>query len=501
MASPPKKAKVTVNKVFNDPVHGHLELPPLCVAIIDTPQFQRLRFLKQLGGVYFVYPGAAHNRFEHCLGVCHLAGKLTRALKDRQQDLGITEADILCVQIAGLCHDLGHGPFSHVFDKDVVTRIRPDIIWKHEDASAHLFRYMVETNNLDGVFKEHGVNTDDYDFILKLISGERPKSSNRHLRSDKAFLYDIVANERSGVDVDKWDYLKRDCHQLGIPSSFDHTRFIQFARVIGVKENKDDLQQICFRDKEAYDMYEMFHTRFALHRKAYQHKVVQSVQLMLVEAMVEAEKFIIILGNDKKRRFKISECIDQDKMDAYTNLTDEIFHQILQSNNPKAHKAKELLNDIMKRKLYKCVKESVPIADKATTSKTVVEIKQEILDKITGKPEIKQELKTSRFVVQVVQLDYGKKFQNPVDFVRFYHKDKQDEALALDALKVSHLIPNTTFKEEIIRLFFRPSDDDEKDSECTRLLVEGFREWCRANNMQVPDDPVASPAAIASTSK
>ena len=55
-------------QVFNDPIHGHIELHPLCVKIIDTPQFQRLRFLKQLGSCYFVYPGATHNRFEHSLG-------------------------------------------------------------------------------------------------------------------------------------------------------------------------------------------------------------------------------------------------------------------------------------------------------------------------------------------------------------------------------------------------------------------------------------------------
>jgi len=55
-------------KVFNDPIHGHIEMHPLCIRIIDTPQFQRLRYLKQLGASYYVFPGASHNRFEHCLG-------------------------------------------------------------------------------------------------------------------------------------------------------------------------------------------------------------------------------------------------------------------------------------------------------------------------------------------------------------------------------------------------------------------------------------------------
>ncbi|XP_039460261.1 deoxynucleoside triphosphate triphosphohydrolase SAMHD1-like [Oreochromis aureus] len=114
-------------KVFNDPIHGHIELHPLLVKIIDTPQFQRLRKIKQLGGGYYVFPGASHNRFEHSVGVGHLAGELVKALRAKQleeleqepstdSESLINDRDVLCVQIAGLCHDLGHGPFSHVFD-------------------------------------------------------------------------------------------------------------------------------------------------------------------------------------------------------------------------------------------------------------------------------------------------------------------------------------------------------------------------------------------------
>uniref|UniRef100_A0A3Q3LY55 HD domain-containing protein n=1 Tax=Mastacembelus armatus TaxID=205130 RepID=A0A3Q3LY55_9TELE len=116
--------------VFNDPIHGHIELHPLLIKIIDTPQFQRLRNIRQLGGAYFVYPGASHNRFEHSLGVAYLAGELVDALSRRQPELQISPRDILCVQIAGLCHDLGHGPFSHLFDGKFIPKARPGVNWK-----------------------------------------------------------------------------------------------------------------------------------------------------------------------------------------------------------------------------------------------------------------------------------------------------------------------------------------------------------------------------------
>lgn len=119
---------LSLSAVFNDAVHGHIELHPLITAVIDTDQFQRLRRLKQLGVAYLVFPTASHNRFEHSIGVAHLAGRLATRLQAGQPELAITEQDVLCVQIAGLCHDLGHGPFSHQFE-DLIKKVRPEAKW------------------------------------------------------------------------------------------------------------------------------------------------------------------------------------------------------------------------------------------------------------------------------------------------------------------------------------------------------------------------------------
>ena len=105
-----------MKKLIFDPVHNYIELDRELLDIIDTPEFQRLRNIKQLGIAYRVFIGASHNRFEHSIGVSYLCGLLLKNLKERQPELYITDRDILLVKIAGLCHDLGHACFSHFFD-------------------------------------------------------------------------------------------------------------------------------------------------------------------------------------------------------------------------------------------------------------------------------------------------------------------------------------------------------------------------------------------------
>nr|XP_020515366.1 deoxynucleoside triphosphate triphosphohydrolase SAMHD1-like [Labrus bergylta] len=220
MASPSKKAKKPIiTKVFNDSIHGSIELHPLLIKIIDTPQFQRLRFIKQLGGVYFVYPGASHNRFEHSIGVGYLAGKLAEALRSRQPELNITDRDVLCVQIAGLCHDLGHGPFSHLYDglflPKALEKKRKLKKWKHENGSCDMLDHLLKENNLKPVMEKYGLKPEDnITFIKEMIAGPLQESKERRQWTskrpeEKSFLYEIVSNKRNGVDVDKFDYLAR----------------------------------------------------------------------------------------------------------------------------------------------------------------------------------------------------------------------------------------------------------------------------------------------------
>ena len=112
-------------------------------------------------------------RFEHCLGTAHLCGKLIDTLHDLHRGkIEITDTESLCIKIAGLCHDLGHGPFSHFFDGVYIPRAKPGFQWKHEQASCDLFEFMIASNpGLAESFEEYDLGREEIDFIKELILG------------------------------------------------------------------------------------------------------------------------------------------------------------------------------------------------------------------------------------------------------------------------------------------------------------------------------------------
>jgi len=283
---------------ISDPIHNFVKFDDWAMDFIDTPQFQRLREIKQLGSTYWVFPGACHKRFEHSLGVGYLARKLAKKLYTKQPDLELIERDIKCVCLAGLCHDLGHGPFSHIFDNVIVPRIRPNNgnKWSHEDGSVKMLRHLVNENHID-------IETEDVEFIESLILG-KPKPG------EKQFLFDIVANSRNSVDVDKFDYLKRDCFHCNPSFYFDGNCLMESSRVI------DD--QICYNYKEWSNIYDMFHTRYSLHKKVYNHPKGKAIELMIADAIQAANQFL-----------RIGEAIDNPA--EYQNLNDNILDKIMWS--------------------------------------------------------------------------------------------------------------------------------------------------------------------------
>jgi len=452
-------------KVFNDPVHGHIELPHICSAVIDTPQFQRLRNIKQLGGVYYVFPGATHNRFEHCIGTAWLAGRLAKTLQKRQPELHITETDMLCVQLAGLCHDLGHGPFSHMWDGMFMPKARPDANWKHEQGSVDLFAHMIEENNLMKVFQDYGLDQQDVTFIKELISG--PLCSNSEIEDwpytgrgiDKSYLYEIVSNKRSGVDVDKWDYFARDCYFLGISNNFDYKRYMKFARVVKVEGRL----QICTRDKEVSTLYDMFHTRNSLNRRAYQHKTGKIIEAMFNEALLKADEHVRLPGKNGTP-VKLGDCVFD--MTAYTHLTDNIISFIEVSQDENLKEAKELLQRVAKRDLYTMIGQTI------LSYRVDVKDTQRLRDDIVSRMEVDSN-NPEDYVVHIIEFNYGMKDKDPISQVRFYDKNRPNVAIRLKKSQVSQMLPEQ-FAEQHIRLYYK-----HHDQHTIEQATRAFQSWCK----------------------
>jgi len=286
-------------------------------------------YWKFIGGCYWVFPGACHNRFEHSIGTSYLCGKMLSTLKslhdlDNEKEstatkdkIIITEIDILCVKIAGLCHDLGHGPFSHMFDKEFIPKAIQGSKWKHENASCDLFDHMVaENDNVKDMFEENKLGEAEKNLIKDMILGG-PKQTEEKTPK-KQFLYEIVSNKATGIDCDKFDYFARDAYFVGIKNGFDFDRYFQNVRILPTNQNQK-IHRICARDKEESNLYELFHTRWNLHRQIYQHKTVVVVEEMITDALLKVDE-----------RFGLSNSITD--MEKYTYLTDSIFYEILRLN-------------------------------------------------------------------------------------------------------------------------------------------------------------------------
>ncbi|OUU49645.1 MAG: hypothetical protein CBC12_07420 [Candidatus Puniceispirillum sp. TMED52] len=303
-----------------DRVHGEITIPPFVAAIATHKIFHRLDSVRQLGGCAFVYPSATHTRREHSLGVCHLAGDMGLHLKERYPNL-VDDDDILCLQIAGLAHDMGHGPFSHTFEDYMHEHVKD---WSHEDSACVLLeKVFMELVSEYDPFKK-GTEQQHFRTIQLMISGIQDddvitfEEFNRY--PDQRFLFEIVHNQTNGIDVDKWDYLCRDAL-----CAFGATRQLSLARLIGATRlvEKNKFFTIAFDENVAFEMAEMYALRARLHRQVYQHHGVILVESLIVELMNAIDR--VSLPQD--RFFAIA----QDK-DRFTSFVDAsiLCHPLLQ---------------------------------------------------------------------------------------------------------------------------------------------------------------------------
>jgi len=478
-------------KIINDNIHGHIEIPEVVMLLVDTPQFQRLRRLKQLGTCSYVYPGATHNRFTHSIGVSYLAGKFARELQKQRPEL-VTDKDVYCVMMAGLCHDLGHGPWSHFWEGFIRTMTGEK--WEHEPMSIMMLDHMIKTNDLMPRLRKHGINETDLIFIKELIVGpldesgmpsKTPSASPEKKwpyqgrTEDKSFLYEIVANKENGIDVDKWDYFLRDQAALKIGVTFQYERFIKNARVM--RPDPSSRRRICLRDKEADNLKEMFLDRARLHRHGYQHRVTLTIDVMLMDAIKLADSSIQIKGSGGKM-YRMSEC--QNDIVAYQRLTDSVFERIQECDN---RKAVDLLDRILKRDLYKMVAEIKLSPDDQVLKKSNDQICEDIRQRMVGvngcngdSAQLPDSVDPNDIFVIRRSVSSGKESENPAreGKVCFYYKNSKGEPAVGPPVHVDLRLPDTAL-DRTLWVCSRTNDASTRNQ--AKRAVE---EWMEANGLK-----------------
>ncbi|CAH8839600.1 unnamed protein product [Trichobilharzia szidati] len=309
------------SKIVQDAVHGVIELEPLAVQIMDSPEFQRLREIKQLGIASFVFPSSQHSRFEHSIGTYHMAKKLLESINSDQNYSGPTLnfEEQLAVRIAALCHDLGHGPFSHMWE----------------------------------------------DFVKK---GGPEYSEYKNPLKQKAFIYEILSNSLNGMDVDKWDYLLRDCLYAGLGTSganVDVDRFLRFYRPFmhtdrdKCNDGESNSWHLSFKDTELENLLRTFSLRQHLHQKVYQHKTVTAISAMIIDAL----ELIDPVLNLRSITMKALKCENPNDLDEFLKLHDSLLWDIYygrgllsqittESFQPRIQQAQKLIHRILNRDLY-----------------------------------------------------------------------------------------------------------------------------------------------------
>ncbi len=347
---------ITNYKKIKDVIHGYIDISNYALRIIDNKYFQHLRYKKQLGCAYLVFPNATHTRFEHSIGTYNFASKILNCIISKTKQSSILEYlsnipylkkyykykydgrgkldSYVCelVKIAALCHDIGHGPYSHLFDDVFLTSIYKNNTKieniNHEERSANLIKKIIKSDEILSKI----ILDDEIEFIQHLIN---PIDYN----IDTGFLFQIVSNNLNGLDIDKYDYLIRDSKQLGFNISFNASRFVD--DIIIVNNN------ICYPKQISLDIYNMFNLRYLLHKAVFNDPAVISFQLLIVELMK-------LIDNE----LKISESINN--LDKFILLDDySIFnfvknYELLHINIPdNIFKAQKIIDKINTHDFYK----------------------------------------------------------------------------------------------------------------------------------------------------
>jgi len=419
---PDKKLDKTPDKLIHDAIWGPVRLPQLVWNAVDTKFVQRLKNIKQTGISSEVYPSATHTRFVHSVGVAHLAFMFIQYLNEKLDNkVSIRHQNLVC--LAGLFHDLGHGPFSHLWDQFTES--------EHEVRSCKMI-YELCTKT-----KKHeiGLTLDETLFVISLvkcnINGLKKKIWDEKTQQrfeeikrefELPFLYEIVANENCGLDVDKLDYLARDgVHTEQFISATDVKRLLMLADV------STDKKHIVFPLKAKANIQKVFSARWHMHKQVYQHKTTKAFDFMISKAF-ELIADVFHFENDD------FETLDDGILSEIKRRKDKDLDDKQKEN---LKQAKQLLYAISERGQPRMILEKTPLDKqkyehlKEKLGKDV--IKKAIIKKVS---ELDKNISITEDELIVIFGNYGygniqtnnkdNKKKNPLENIKYKHEGSPD---------------------------------------------------------------------------
>lgn len=310
-------------KIVRDCIHGYVNLTEKEVRIIDLPIFQRLRGIKQLANTHLVYPGAVHTRFEHSLGTLEMAHRVTQKIKSLRNE----KKKLRGIRYAALLHDLGHGPFSHVYE-DIVSRVGKKSDFKHEFVTFDILKIDDDLAKILG---------SDRELVLDLLEGEKKRSVEHCIISGP-------------LDADKLDYLQRDSYHAGVAYGvFDSIRVLNTLKEIRGRflETEESYLGVDMKGREA--TIGMLLAYYYMHETVYSHKTRRIADAMLIRSVELAVK------NDKAFDTAVFNYAknDGDFIKKFKNVNDRKLIEMIVGS--KDSRAKQIGHWLTNRVLFKAV--------------------------------------------------------------------------------------------------------------------------------------------------
>lgn len=407
---------------IKDPIYGYIRLTEVEKNVIDTLAVQRLRRIRQLAGAEYVYPAANHTRFEHVLGAMYLAGVVAENLPTH-----LSSEEAQKVRLAALLHDVGHAPFSHLFEPLLVKYLNRN----HEDMAS----WIITSSPLADVISAQG-------FDPKELSG---LAVGRLSKTEKPFLRQIIS---SSFDVDKMDFVVRDSYHTGAGyGAIDVFRLIYTMDVLNGNLAVDitalpSLESLIIARLESF-------------RAIYFHRACRAVQMMLLKALDAAKEDLEIL------RIK--------SPDEYLEWDDYIVWSKLMSNRG----SREIMKSLSERKLLKCAYEKTFFAKDEVLSSvfTNESVRLKLEQEIAAKANVPA-TDIGIDVPSLASVPYHNALRIGATDIPIFSKTRSGEKVPQKITELSKVVEELSLFMNILRVYTKESYREQVAEAATRVLGE-----------------------------